>query len=135
MRWNQLTSHLSIDTNQLLFKSTMTPAPVSFQESDSINGFAQMDPSKPTVYLLDIFHPDAVTHCQNLFNAILPGTPEHENWRQNAEYLLIHSSYRTAEDVSSCPKLKAVGKQGVGIDRIDSKHANLREYPFSTPQA
>jgi phosphoglycerate dehydrogenase-like enzyme len=70
---------------------------------------------KPTVYLLDTFHPEAVKHAQTLFDAILPGDPRHSQWRQKAEYLLIRGSYLTAEDVKSCPNLKALGKQGVGM--------------------
>lgn len=69
---------------------------------------------KPTVYLLDSFHPTATKHAQTLFNAILPDDPRHGQWTKNAEYLLIRGSYLTAEDVASCPNLKAIGKQGVG---------------------
>lgn len=75
----------------------------------------------PTVYVLDKFHPDAITYCQERFRTILPGDKGHSSWRQNAEYLLIRSSYLTAEDVAACPRLRAIGKQGVGIDKIDAK--------------
>jgi phosphoglycerate dehydrogenase-like enzyme len=71
---------------------------------------------KATVYLLDSFHPTATKHAQTLFDAVLPSDPRHKQWRENAEYLLIRGSYLTAEDVASCPNLKAVGKQGVGTD-------------------
>lgn len=71
---------------------------------------------KPTVYLLDTFHPAAISHAQTLFNTVLPSDPKHAHWRENAEYLLIRSSYLTAADVRSCPKLKAIGKQGVGME-------------------
>ena len=92
------------------------------------------DAYKPTVYLLDTFHPDATKHAQNLFNAILPGTPEHANWRENAQYLLMRSSWLTAEDVASCPNLKAIGKQGVGIDKIDAAACAERGIKiFNTP--
>jgi phosphoglycerate dehydrogenase-like enzyme len=70
--------------------------------------------AKPTVYLLDDFHPTAIKHAQSLFNAILPGDERHSEWREKAEYLLIRGSYLTASDVQSSPKLKAIGKQGVG---------------------
>lgn len=70
---------------------------------------------KPTVYLLDTFHPTAEEHAQAKFNAILPSDPKHAYWRGNAEYLLVRGSYLTKEDVDSCPKLKAIGKQGVGM--------------------
>lgn len=95
---------------------------------------ADFEPHKPTVYLLDTFHPDAIKHAQKLFNVVLPGTPEHANWRERAEYLLIRSSYLTAEDVASCPNLKAIGKQGVGIDKIDAAACTERGIKiFNTP--
>lgn len=72
-------------------------------------------PQKPTVYLLDIFHPTANKHAQTLFDAVFPGDPRHPQWREKAEYLLIKGSPLTAEDVQSCPNLKALGKQGVGM--------------------
>jgi phosphoglycerate dehydrogenase-like enzyme len=89
---------------------------------------------KHTVYFLDTFHPEATAHAQSLFNVILPATPEHANWRQEARYLLIRGSYLTADDVASCPNLKAIGKQGVGIDKIDAAACAERGIKiFNTP--
>ena len=73
-------------------------------------------PKKATVYLLDSFHPTAIQHAQTLFDAVLPNDPRHKHWREKAEYLLIRGSYLTAEDIASCPNLKALGKQGVGMN-------------------
>lgn len=90
--------------------------------------------NRPTVYVLDKFHPDAITYCQERFNTILPGDKGHSSWREHAEYLLIRSSYLTAEDVAASPKLKAIGKQGVGIDKIDAKACAARDIKiFNTP--
>jgi phosphoglycerate dehydrogenase-like enzyme len=80
---------------------------------------------KPTVYLLDTFHPSATEHAQNLFDAVLPSDPRHSQWREKAEYLLIRGSYLTAEDVASCPNLKALGKQGVGVYNLDHWHCHM----------
>jgi phosphoglycerate dehydrogenase-like enzyme len=89
---------------------------------------------KPTLYFLDTFHPEATAHAQSVFNVILPGTPEHANWRQEARYLLIRGSYLTADDVASCPNLEAIGKQGVGIDKIDAAACAERGIKiFNTP--
>ncbi|OAL44826.1 hypothetical protein IQ07DRAFT_663093 [Pyrenochaeta sp. DS3sAY3a] len=90
--------------------------------------------TKPTVYLLDTFHPTAVKHAQSLFNVILPSHPQHSEWREKAEYLLIRGSYLTAEDVAASPNLKAIGKQGVGIDKIDQAACRERGIKiFNTP--
>lgn len=90
--------------------------------------------ARPTVYVLDKFHPDAITYCQERFRTILPGDKGHSSWRQNAEFLLIRSSYLTAEDVAACPRLRAIGKQGVGIDKIDAKACADRDIRiFNTP--
>lgn len=89
---------------------------------------------KPTVYFLDTFHPEATKHAQKVFNVILPGNPQHAHWRQEARYLLIRGSNLTANDVASCPHLKAIGKQGVGIDKIDAAACAERGIKiFNTP--
>lgn len=93
-----------------------------------------MDDNKPTVYLIDNFHPDAVRHAQSLFNVVLPTNSEIKNWKDNAEYLLVKSSSLSASDVQAARKLRAIGKQGVGIDRIDAaacKQAGIKI--FNTP--
>lgn len=92
------------------------------------------DDNRPIVYVLDKFHPDAITYCQERFRTILPGDKGHSTWRDNAEYLLIRSSHLTAEDVAASPRLKAIGKQGVGIDKIDAKACAARDIKiFNTP--
>ncbi|KAL5113490.1 hypothetical protein ACEQ8H_008626 [Pleosporales sp. CAS-2024a] len=89
---------------------------------------------KPTVYLLDLFHPTANKYAQTLFDAVLPDDPRHAQWREKAEYLLIKGSALAADDVASCPKLKALGKQGVGIDKIDVDACKARDIKiFNTP--
>jgi len=105
-----------------------SPSPV--RESDRSS--SSMD--KPTVYLMDKFHPAAEAHAQKLFNAILPTDPEFQNWQQNAEYLLIKSSYLNASQIESATKLRAIGKQGVGLDRIDVEACKARDIRvFNTP--
>ncbi|KAL6155952.1 hypothetical protein ACJQWK_05189 [Exserohilum turcicum] len=90
--------------------------------------------NKPTVYLLDTLHPQAIRHAQSLFNAILPSDPRHSEWREKAEYLVIRGSYLTKDDVDACKKLKAIGKQGVGIDKIDAEACQARGIKiFNTP--
>jgi len=88
----------------------MTPGRIDSEPEDKI-GVGNL---KPTVYLLDSFHPTATKHAQAVFDAVLPEDPRHSQWREKAEYLLIRGSYLRAEDVASCKNLKAIGKQGVG---------------------
>ena len=89
---------------------------------------------KATVYLLDTLHPKAIERAQSLFNAILPSDPRHSRWKEKAEYLVIRGSYLTAEDVEACKNLKAIGKQGVGIDKIDGEACRARGIKiFNTP--
>lgn len=121
----------------LLTKTTfLEPLNLSMAPSrvDDSRDASPISDRRPTVYVLDKFHPEAVKYCQERFNAILPGDKEHSNWRQNAQYLLIRGSYLTAEDVAACPNLKAVGKQGVGIDKIDAQACASRGIQiFNTP--
>ncbi|KAL4916129.1 hypothetical protein BDW62DRAFT_218870 [Aspergillus aurantiobrunneus] len=74
---------------------------------------------KRTVYLLDTLHPDAVEHARTLWNVIGPGDKELNNWREHASAVLIRGSYITADDIARAPNLIAIGKHGVGIDKID----------------
>lgn len=90
--------------------------------------------NKPTVYLLDSFHPEVMAFCKHNFNAITTDNPENTNWRQNARYILVRSSYVTAEDIKVSPNLLAIGKQGVGIDKIDAEACKARGIPIlNTP--
>lgn len=90
--------------------------------------------TRPTLYVLDTFRPEVITYCQRHFNTILPGTKEHQEWRQKSRYLLVRSSTLTAKDIESCPNLLAIGKQGVGIDRIDAAACSTRGIKiFNTP--
>ncbi|KAJ5614019.1 D-3-phosphoglycerate dehydrogenase [Penicillium herquei] len=75
--------------------------------------------TKPTVYILDAWNEEALAHAKTLFNVIQPGDNGFSEWRQNASFLLIRGSYLTADDIASCPNLIAIGKHGVGIDKID----------------
>jgi phosphoglycerate dehydrogenase-like enzyme len=73
----------------------------------------------PNVYLLEEFPSEAVQYCQAHFNAVLPTDSEIKNWRKNADAILVREKSITSEDISKCVKLKAIGKQGTGIDIID----------------
>lgn len=94
---------------------------------DSLNG-------RPTAYLLDTFSEDAIVHARQLFNIIATDSPKHAEWRRNAQYLLVRSSALSAADIASCPNLRAIGKQGSGIDKIDDRACRERDIKiFNTP--
>lgn len=91
---------------------------------------------RPTLYIIDKLHPAAISHAQELFEVVLPSDPEITHWQRNAEYLLVKSSSITASQISACTKLRAIGKQGVGLDKIDldaCEKAGVRV--FNTPGA
>ncbi|KAK5056533.1 hypothetical protein LTR84_012064 [Exophiala bonariae] len=90
--------------------------------------------NRPTVYLLDTFHPQATARAESLFNCIHPSDPAHRSWREHARYLLVRGSHVTAEDVASAPHLRAIGKQGVGIEKIDAAACAAKGIKvFNTP--
>ncbi|KAF9630634.1 putative d-3-phosphoglycerate dehydrogenase protein [Lasiodiplodia theobromae] len=103
---------------------------------------ADLEPStpsttnKPTVYVLDKFHPDAIAHARTLFNVILNTDPAFPSSWHDAEYLLIRSSWLRAADIAACPNLKAIGKHGVGTDKIDARACAARNIAvLNTPGA
>ncbi|KAL8290682.1 hypothetical protein RB600_006227 [Gaeumannomyces tritici] len=53
---------------------------------------------KPTVYLLDDFHPEVMAYCKRNFNAITRTHPGHGRWREEARYLLVRGSRRHRQD-------------------------------------
>ena len=75
-----------------------------------------------TVYVLDPFHPDAIASIQSFPNVrtILPDNPDRFDWHADADGIMIRSDSRlTAEDFAKAARLRAVVKQGVGVDNID----------------
>jgi phosphoglycerate dehydrogenase-like enzyme len=93
-------------------------APSIIATSDSNVGNSALS-HKPTVYVMDAFDPAAITRAQELFHVVLPNDSQHKNW-QSGQYLLIRASYLTRDQIATCPNLRAIGKQGVGTDKIDA---------------
>ncbi|ETS74855.1 hypothetical protein PFICI_13339 [Pestalotiopsis fici W106-1] len=102
---------------------------------DSTNGKDTATPEeKPNIYLLEEFPAEAVRYCQERFRTVLPTDPEVHNWRENAESILVRELTITAHDIASARKLRAVGKQGTGIDIIDKAACDERSIPIlNTP--
>lgn len=74
---------------------------------------------KETLYILSEVHPDTVKYASTLFNVVEPSNPEAENWRSKAKIIMIRDYWIQEADLAAAPQLKAVAKQGVGIDKID----------------
>ncbi|KAL4865521.1 D-isomer specific 2-hydroxyacid dehydrogenase [Aspergillus spectabilis] len=84
---------------------------------------------KPTLYILSEFHPDSVKHAQSIFDYILYEDPETTHWRDHATAILIVDYYITEADLIAAPQLRVIGKQGVGLDKVDVEacaHRNVK---------
>lgn len=113
--------------------SIMAPSRVD-DSSDDSNYLVRND--KATVYLIDTIHPDAIEYAKTKFNLIIPSDPECQHWRQKATSILVRGSYVTVDDIKRSPNLIAIGKQGVGIDKIDQTAcAERRIAILNTPGA
>ena len=75
--------------------------------------------TKHKLYILSEFHREAVEYAQSMFDCVLYTDPEAENWRQRATAILIKDYYITHQDLDAAPQLLVIGKQGVGLDKID----------------
>jgi phosphoglycerate dehydrogenase-like enzyme len=90
----------------------------------------------PKIYLLEQFPLKVVEYCRTLFDTIEWTDPEVENWRENATAILVREKLITAADIESALRLRAIGKQGVGIDIIDQDACAKRGIPIlNTPGA
>ncbi|RBR07227.1 uncharacterized protein FIESC28_10726 [Fusarium coffeatum] len=81
---------------------------------------------KPSVYVLDPYHPDAIAALQNSpdITAILPTDPFKNTYPENATAIMLRSETRLGKnELSQCKNLKFIVKQGVGVDNIDLKAA------------
>ncbi|KAH7067310.1 D-3-phosphoglycerate dehydrogenase-like protein [Paraphoma chrysanthemicola] len=89
---------------------------------------------KYTLYLLENFPPEAVQHSQQLFQTVLPSDPEVDNWQKNADAILVREKTISAKDIRNARRLRAIGKQGTGIDIIDQTACEERGIPIlNTP--
>ena len=82
--------------------------------------------SKPVVYLLDPYHPDAITALQNAasLDVVLNNDSRRSGWHADATALMLRSETRiTPGDLAQAKMLKVIVKQGVGVDNIDLSSA------------
>lgn len=94
---------------------------------------------KPTVYVLDPYHEDAIDLLRNSLdsvNLVLPSEATKDAALAHATGLLIRSESRiNANDIQHAnPDLKFIVKQGVGVDNVDLDAAKARNIGvFNTP--
>ncbi|KAF2019844.1 hypothetical protein BU24DRAFT_476892 [Aaosphaeria arxii CBS 175.79] len=96
----------------------MAPARIEAEES-AIDVRGPRSTNRPTIYLLEQFPEEAILHSQKLFNTVLHDDPEALNWQANADAILVREKPISAEAVHAAKRLRAIGKQGTGIDIID----------------
>ncbi|KAJ0104009.1 D-3-phosphoglycerate dehydrogenase [Diaporthe amygdali] len=87
---------------------------------------AKKEANKPTVYVIDPWHPKAIEHARTLFNVVLNTDKDFQGWQEKATAILMRGSYLRRDDIEKCPKLIAIGKHGVGIDKIDAQECASR---------
>ncbi|EXJ70395.1 uncharacterized protein A1O5_06463 [Cladophialophora psammophila CBS 110553] len=83
-------------------------------------------PKVAIVYVVDPYHEDAIAKLQSQRNltVILPGDPRIKSYHTDATHILVRSETTIGEaDILKARNLKAIIKQGVGVDNIDLQAA------------
>lgn len=118
----------------VVVSSPSSPAPEALDTGGSNGSNGVPASTKPKLYILSDFHPGAVRHAQSLFDCVLPTDPEAQHWRSRATAILIRDYHITASDLAAAPQLRAIGKQGVGLDKVDVTACEERGVKiFNTP--
>lgn len=75
------------------------------------------------IYVLDAFHPAGPEWLASRAEVIPFNDPRSANWHADADGVMVRMRPMTAEDYKKAAKLRAIVKQGVGIDTIDLEAA------------
>lgn len=76
------------------------------------------------VYAPDNFHPGGIERARELFETVVAmGDEGVQNWAQDADGLMSRAIPITGEQIRSALKLRAISKQGVGVDTLDTDAA------------
>jgi D-3-phosphoglycerate dehydrogenase len=78
------------------------------------------------IYVLDAFYPDGVEYAAERAEVIRWDDPRAANWHEDADGLMVRVKPISAEDIARAKKLRAISKQGVGLDNIDLEAAKAR---------
>ena len=75
------------------------------------------------IYVLDAFHPAGVSWLSGRAEVIPFKDPRSESWREDADGVMVRMHPLTEADFQSAKRLKAVVKQGVGVNTLDLEAA------------
>lgn len=78
------------------------------------------------IYILDQFVSSGVEFASQHADVVRWDDPRAKNWREDADGLMVRVTPLTAEDFGRAKKLRAVAKQGVGVNLIDLAAARAR---------
>jgi D-3-phosphoglycerate dehydrogenase len=71
------------------------------------------------VYALDLFYPSGIELLARHAEVVRWDDPRVADWHADADAVMVRLKHITAGDLARAKKLKAVVKQGVGVDNID----------------
>ena len=77
--------------------------------------------TKPRVYSLHELTPPVRALAKEKFDLVTPSDPGFENWREDAEGLMVRTADITEEDVARFKRVRFIAKHGVGVDRLTMK--------------
>ncbi len=78
------------------------------------------------IYVLDAFHPAGPQWLASRAELIPFNDPRAANWHEDADGVMVRMKPLIADDMQRAKKLRAIVKQGVGIEAIDLKAAAAR---------
>ncbi|MBL8662572.1 MAG: hydroxyacid dehydrogenase [Candidatus Odyssella sp.] len=94
--------------------------------------------ARPVLAIVDPIHPEGVAILRaagEVVELFAPGTDAERGWAR-ADGLVIRTSPLPAARIAACPRLKVIGKHGVGVDNIDIAAATRHGIAvFNTPGA
>ncbi|MBM4314546.1 MAG: hydroxyacid dehydrogenase [Deltaproteobacteria bacterium] len=78
------------------------------------------------IYILDQFVSSGVEYASQHADVVRWDDPRAKDWHEDADGLMVRVTPLTADDFAKAKKLKAVAKQGVGVNLIDLAAAKAR---------
>jgi len=78
------------------------------------------------IYVIDHFDPSGIAFAARHAEVVCLDDPRAVHWHEDADGLMVRSTRVTAEDFARAKRLRAVVKQGVGVNTIDLAAARAR---------